>query len=46
MRKRKIPKSNIQKYQFNLDNYSGGTKTVSSEARLGKKVKNYKYDKE
>ena len=43
MRKRRVPQSNIQKYMLNLDNFSGATNTVISEARLGKKTKNFKY---
>ena len=43
MRKQPIPKDNIKEYKLDLKTYSGGSNTVISDARLGKKVSNYKY---
>ena len=43
MKKRPVPRSSIRNYELNLENFNGGTNTIISEARLGKKKKNYKY---
>ena len=43
MKQIKIPKSNVKEYHLVIDDYSGGSNTIISEARLGKKDSNKKY---
>lgn len=39
----KLPTTKISKYHLNIDDFSGGSNTIISEARLGKRTKNNKY---
>ncbi len=43
MRANRLPTSKINRYELVIDDYSGGSNTVISEARLGKKKSNNKY---
>lgn len=43
MRPAKLPATKISEYHLVIDDYSGGSNTVISEARLGKKKANTKY---
>lgn len=38
-----VPQAKIQKYHVNIDIFNGGTNTLISDARLGKRDKNIKY---
>lgn len=43
MRANRLPTSKINRYELVIDDYSGGSNTVISEARLGKNKSNTKY---
>lgn len=43
MRTQRLPQTKISEYELVIDNFSGGSNSIISEARLGKKKSNNKY---